>query len=154
MKKVLLVVDLQPEFVNDESRDAYKHVLDFVTHTKEYDQIIATRFVRGNTNFKRYLDWEFTSEPKNLEFHPDIIRDKTGYGLSDEQYLQLSRDYHYDIVGCETDACVYKLAMDLFDREFDFSVLYPYVFTSADINSELLLSLFTRNLGSAVVIKA
>ena len=154
MKKVLLVVDLQPEFVNDESRDAYKHVLDFVTHTKEYDQIIATRFVRGNTNFKRYLDWEFTSEPKNLEFHPDIILDKTGYGLSDEQYLQLSRDYHYDIVGCETDACVYKLAMDLFDREFDFSVLYPYVFTSADINSELLLSLFTRNLGSAVVIKA
>ena len=144
----LLVVDLQPEFAT--SSVDYNRVLNFVNSVSSYDFIVATRFVRGNTNFKRYLDWEFTSEPKNLEFHPDIILDKTGYGLSDEQYLQLSRECHYDIVGCETDACIYKISLDLFDREFKFNVLQDYIFTSSSVNENALMQVLTRNLGTIV----
>ena len=151
LHNALLVVDLQLEFVTDEkTRAAYQRVLKFVKEANSYDIVIATAFVRGNPNYKRLLNYNFPENPAPLEFACDRLIPKTGYGLTDMQYINFSRNYHYDIVGCETDACILKIAMDLFDREYSFSVLYPQVFTSADIPDKALRTLLKRNLGAAV----
>lgn len=129
MKNCLLVIDLQKEFSDDK---IYNKCIDFILKS-QYDVVYATKFISGNKNFKKYLDWSFTKSPQDLEFAADIIIEKHGYGLDD--YSILPPNVHYDIIGCETDACVLKVAYDLFDREYDFSILRDYVYSNAgDIN--------------------
>lgn len=144
MKKALLVVDLQKEFTTDVTLSNYNRVLSYIKDSN-YDLVIATKFVSGNSNFPKRLNWVFKGN-KPLEFNADLILEKTGYGLSESQYNMLSKDYHYDIVGCETDACVLKIAMDLFDREYDFSILKEYTYTNSDLQ-ECAERLIERNVG-------
>ena len=151
MLKALIVVDLQPEFVIDDyTRQAYNRVLEFVRTTKDYDRIIATQFVRGNPHYVNLLDFEFPAKPAQLEFEYDKLIQKTGYGLPDMEYLNLSREYHYDIVGCETDACVLKISLDLFDREHSFNVLYPLVFTGSGADDMSCRRVLDHILGRAI----
>lgn len=151
MLKALIVVDLQPEFiVNDKTRQAYHKVLQFVKTTKVYDRVIATQFIRGNSNYKKFLDFDFPANPAPLEFEYDKLIQKTGYGLHDVEYSNFSHEYHYDIVGCETDACVMKIALDMFDHEFSFNVLYSHVFTGSDIPDANLYKMLGRILGRAI----
>lgn len=151
MLNALIVVDLQPEFViDDKTRQAYDKVLQFVKTTKDYDKVIATQFVRGNPHYKKFLDFDFPENPAPLEFEYDKLIQKTGYGLPDVEYFNLSREYHYDIVGCETDACVMKIALDLFDREFSFNVLYSHVFTGSNTPNEDLRKMLNHTLGRTI----
>ena len=144
MKKVLLVIDCQEEFA-DENNINFKRILDYInTNRNEYDYVYATKFVQGNTSFKKYLGWELEESSKGLSFSADMIILKHGYGLDD--YDVLNKDYHYDVVGCETDACVLKIAMDLFDREYDFAVLKDYTYSNSYLQSSAL-DIMKRNVG-------
>ena len=152
MLNALIVVDLQPEFiVNDDTQSAYNKILKFVKSTKDYDKIIAVQFVRGNPHFPNLINYNFPLNPATLEFEYDKLIQKTGYGLPDKEYFNLSREYHYDIVGCETDACVMKIALDLFDREFSFNILYSYTFTGSNKSDKDLRDTLTRMFGKAVI---
>lgn len=144
----LIVVDLQPEFIG-KNKDSYNRILDFIK-SSHYDKIFATRFVPGNKNFKDRLHFELsTGAVSQLEFEYDVLFDKTGYGLSDDQYKAFNKDHVYDIVGCGTDACILKIAMDMFDRGNHFYVLSDYVFTNSD-SGDAALKILKRNVGDCV----
>lgn len=149
--KALIVVDLQREFiVDDYTREMYDKVLQYVKTATGYDRIIATQFIRSNPLYMSELDYYFPQNPAPLEFEYDKLIQKTGYGLPDMEYLNLSREYHYDVVGCETDACVFKIALDLFDREHSFNILYPYVFTGSGASDEDLRRMLEHVLGRTI----
>lgn len=144
----LIVVDLQPEFIG-KNKVSYDRILNFI-RSSHYDKIFATRFVSGNKNFKDRLHWDMPKETTpQLEFEYDVLFDKTGYGLSDDQYKAFNKDHVYDIVGCETDACILKIAMDMFDRGYHFYVLSNYIYTGSD-NGEAALKILKQNIGDCV----
>lgn len=129
MRKVLLVVDLQPEF--KDSDGVYEKILEFVK-SQEKDGTYATIVGiicgnKDNSSFVKYTGWrKLIGGGKQIEYNPDVEINKIGYGLTN--YDNLSKSYHYDIVGFNTDACVLKVALDLFDRGYDFSVLSKYCY--------------------------
>lgn len=125
---ILLVVDLQREFY--EPSGNYERILNFVKTTKDYDKIIATRCRNSyDSPFYRYHNWfDCLNGVQPLDFNPDKIIEKVTYGLPN--YNVLSKKNHYDVIGYNTDACVLKVAMDLFDKGYDFNVLTKYCYSS------------------------
>lgn len=148
--RVLLVVDLQPEFKDNDGQ--YERILDFVKSTKEYDRIIATKcFNLSSSPFIKYSCWfDCLEEIKELEFTPYYIVAKSTYGLVD--YDILDKDWEYDIIGFNTDGCVLKIAMDMFDRKYDFRVLSQYCYCSTGIEAHIFgKAVLKNNLGTAFV---
>ena len=129
--KILLVVDLQEEFRDADGQ--FERILDFVKRAKKtggYEKVIATKCLnREDCAFMRYEAWDDCLQgAKPLPFVPDEVLEKYSYGLPD--YGLLDPNAHYDIVGFNTEACVLKIALDLFDRNFDFCLLGEYCYSS------------------------
>ena len=132
--KILLVVDLQAEFADSDGE--YERILNFVKNAianKTYDKVIATKCLNSeNSNFVRYSNWgKMIDGAAELEFTPDTVIEKISYGLTD--YSILPVDAHIDVVGYNTGACVLKIALDLFDRNYNFTVLSSYCYSSSGL---------------------
>lgn len=148
--KILLVVDLQKEFRDDDGQ--YEKILDFVRKTQDYDRIIATKcFNLSNSPFLKYNCWsDCQSKIEDLEFTPYFIIGKSSYGLID--YSLLNEEWEYDIIGFNTDACVLKVAMDMFDKGYNFRVLTQYCYSSNGKESHLRgKEVLRANIGTAFV---
>ena len=114
--KILLAVDVQKEFRDQDGQ--YDRIVSYIKNAAgKYDRIYATvcankpdtPFVKNNV----WLDCLDGVEP--LAFSPDKVFVKYGYGFLD--YSWLDPEDQYDIIGFNTDCCVLKVALDLFDRE-------------------------------------
>lgn len=128
--KILFVIDLQPEFADRDGK--YEKILDFVhsaIQNKDYDKVIATKCRnKENSNFVRYSNWyDMLNSAAELDFIPDITIEKIAYGLSDYSFLPKHAEIH--VIGYNTGACVLKVALDLFDREYNFKVLSQYCYS-------------------------
>lgn len=130
MKKVLLVVDLQPEFRDKDG--VYEECVNFVKAQSAkapriFDEIIATkcRNYKGS-NYEIIGNWQDCMDGcEELAFQADRIIEKTGYGLDCYEEAGkdvLEKDALYMLIGFNTDACVLKVALDLFDRGYTFCV--------------------------------
>ena len=131
--RVLLVVDLQKEF--SDNCGNYERILNYVkgniANRSKYDLVIALKCSNDmESSFVKYNAWKKCLKyVEDLEFNPDVILQKTSYGLLG--YNVLSKENTYDIVGFNTDACVMKVALDLFDRRYNFRVLTKYCYSSS-----------------------
>lgn len=148
--RMLLVVDLQKEFSNN-CKAKYDEIIGWVTkHSKEYDKVVATRFVNNYTSpFVRHLGWDKMQLVRDLEFQYDTIIDKCSYGLQD--YSWIPEKCSIDIVGMDTDACVLKTAFDLFDMDMDFKVLSKLCWSSGGESAHYnAVALMRRQLGDCI----
>lgn len=148
--KVLLVVDLQPEFRDSDGQ--YDRILKFVRTTKDYDKIVATKCYNDvDSPFIKYDCWhDCLGKVEELEFKPDETIAKISYGLT--TYSLLSLKHSYDIIGFNTDCCVQKIAMDMFDRGYDFRVLSQYCYSSLGLQAHLRgVESLKINIGKAFV---
>ena len=127
--KILLAVDVQKEFRDQDGQ--YDRIVSYIKNAAgKYDRIYATvcankpdtPFVKNNV----WLDCLDGVEP--LAFSPDKVFVKYGYGFLD--YSWLDPEDQYDIIGFNTDCCVWKVALDLFDRGYAFHVLTDYCYSS------------------------
>ena len=131
--KVLLVVDVQPEFNNDDEK--YSKIVDYIKQAKQsggYEAVYAT--VCGNKpdgSYVRYANWnDLIDGVKQLDFEADRVYYKTVYGLKEAEYREMGEENEYTVIGYNTGACVLKVCLDLFDLEYDFRVLKDYCYSS------------------------
>ena len=103
------------------------------------------------TFYVKYENWyDCIDKVEDLEFCPDVVIEKYGYGLSD--YACLNKADNYDIIGFNTDACVLKIALDLFDKGYNFRVLTDYCYSSEGLDHHLNgVELLKRLISKAVV---
>lgn len=150
--KILLAVDLQKEFADKDGK--YEEILAFLKEAVRgggYDKVIATKCVNNKkSNFVRYNNWhKLIKGASELEFEADEVIEKQGYGLLD--YSMLPEGSIIDIIGYDTGACVLKIAMDLFDREYDFRILAKYCYsTGGKEHHELGLKILKNIMEKAV----
>lgn len=118
----LLIVDVQHGFIND----ATAHIPARVEALQsQYATVVATRFVNlPDSNYRRLIHWERFSPGSQdiaLAFAPAAhatILDKPRYTCVDEAFLALLERSGCDTVhlcGINTDLCVMKCAIDLFE---------------------------------------
>ena len=141
--KVLLVVDIQKGFVNSE----YDYLVDKINkyiENNEYDKIIFTKFINNNPLFSSKLNYVKLKDEEEQEIvvnipNNSVILEKRGYGLSLEniEYIKNLNVKEIDICGIETDACVYAIAMQLFDNNIYPNILINYVDTIDDLKQSI-----------------
>lgn len=160
MKKALLIVDVQNGFVNDKT----KHIPPLVEKLQyNYDLVIATRFINlPDSPYRRLIKWNHLSPDTDeieLAFKPKdgvVIKDKYIYTCIDDSFVALLKDNEIDAVdicGIDTDICVTKCAVDLFERDITPYVLKDYCATHAEADvQESALIILARYIGSSQII--
>jgi nicotinamidase-related amidase len=155
----LLVVDVQHGFINDFTR----HIPDRIRRLIEgadYAPILWTRFVNTDSSpYRRLLKWDGSAEPPETELVDELkgiaqerdvyvkegltgVPDALAQRLKQEQLAQIS------VVGIDTDMCVLKIAMDVFDLGIEPIILVDCCASTAGLQAHLAgLSILSRNIG-------
>jgi len=160
MKKALLIVDVQNGFVNDKTR----HIPSLVEKLQyDYDLVFATRFINlPDSPYRKLIKWSHFSpgtDEIELAFKPKdgvVIIDKYIYTCINDSFVKMLEEKGIDIVdicGIDTDICVTKCAVDLFERNITPFVLKDYCATHADADiQESALIILARYIGSSQII--
>ncbi len=156
----LLVVDVQNGFLNRFTAHIPARVATLIGRER-YDPVLFTRFVNAPGGpYHRFLDWHECEEPPETDLAPEVAAEtapdrvftKPGYtGISDALAERL-REGGYDavaIVGIDTDMCVLKVAMDVFDLGIRPIVLIDCCASTAGLQAHLAgLAVLSRNIGA------
>jgi nicotinamidase-related amidase len=155
----LVVVDVQRGFMNDFSHHIPERLVRLLDRG-DHDPLLFTRFVNiPESPYRRFLDWHEVGGPPDTELVPELVRfvsrgrvfDKRGFtGLPDEMaaHLREIAPEEVHVVGIDTDMCVLKIAMDIFDMGVRPIVLIDCCASTLGAAAHLTgLSILSRNIG-------
>jgi nicotinamidase-related amidase len=160
MSQPLLIVDVQVGFINSFTHHIPQRIVSLIERDR-YSPLLFTRFVNAPDGpYDRFLDWHSCNSAPETDVVPELqpfaqkefIFAKQGLcGMPDEltDYLRQQRIEQLSIVGIDTDMCVLKIAMDLFDIGIE-----PLVFTDCCASTAGLqahfagLAVLSRNIGA------
>lgn len=160
MPAPLLIVDVQSGFINSFTHHIPQRVVRLIDRD-EYAPVLFTRFLNSSDGpYQRFLDWHnCSSEPETNIVpelqpfaKPEFIFSKSGLcGMPDElcKYLRSQHIERVFIVGIDTDMCVLKIAMDLFDLGVEPIVYTDCCASTAGLQAHLAgLAVLSRNIGA------
>jgi nicotinamidase-related amidase len=160
MSQPLLIVDVQVGFINSFTHHIPQRIVSLIERDR-YSPLLFTRFVNAPDGpYDRFLDWHSCNSEPETDVVPELqpfaqkefIFSKQGLcGMPNEltDYLRQQRIEQLSIVGIDTDMCVLKIAMDLFDIGIE-----PLVFTDCCASTAGLqahfagLAVLSRNIGA------
>lgn len=159
MPEPLLVVDVQRCFINQFTRHIPGRVQRLI-QTNDYAPVLYTLFQNPTDSpYQKLLNWEecvgppetsLVTELENLAQDHNIyvkhglagVPDELAQRLQDERFTQLS------LVGIDTDMCVLKVAMDVFDMGIEPVILVDCCASTAGLQAHLAgLAILSRNIG-------
>ena len=133
MKKLLLVIDVQNDFVNDNTKNTLIKIKELV-NSNNYDLIAFTRFINDEDSiWYKKLNYKgcMTEEQQKIviDTENNKIFDKKIYtAVNDElkDYIRENDISEIYLCGFDTDACVQKTAIDFFEQNYEVYVLEDY----------------------------
>lgn len=156
----LLVVDVQMGFINDFTHHIPERVVRLIEQAI-YSPILFTRFINSpDSPYTRLLSWDGCNEEPETDLvadlapyiQPQFVFSKPGLcGLPAEliDYLCGQQIQQVAIAGIDTDMCVLKIAMDLFDHGIEPLVLADCCASTAGLQAHLAgLAVLSRNIGA------
>ncbi len=154
MNKFLLVIDVQKDFINENTKPILLKIEKLV-NSNQFKNIAFTRFINDvnslwykNLNYKGCLTKEqqqIAIDTKNYK-----IFDKKIYSsLNDElkRYLIENNIDEIYLCGFDTDACISKTALDLFENNYNVYVLKDYCMSHKSIE---LHNIYINNLARLI----
>lgn len=143
--KTLLVVDMQKGFIKGKSYEKLiDKINDLITNGK-YEKVLFTKFINDNARNSLYQDkigWNRLKTKKEQEIsiaipENSIVFEKYGYGLEkgNLEYIKSLNIKEIDICGVKAEACVYAIALQLWDARIYPNILINYVLGNADMKN-------------------
>jgi nicotinamidase-related amidase len=155
----LLVVDVQRGFIGDFTDHIPGRVAELI-RTERYQPMLFTRFINELTSpYHRLLQWTACSGPPETDLAPELTQfarngavfdkhGKTGLPDSLAEYLRAQQLTRVTIVGLDTDMCVLKVALDVFDLGIEPIVLVDCCASTAGLQAHLAgLAILSRSIG-------
>ena len=150
MNKLLLVIDVQNDFINDNTKNVKDKISELVD-SKEYKYIVFTTFINNeNSIWYKKLNYKGCFFGKGQEiaintYNHTIINKNTYTALNNEfkEYVHKNDISEIYLCGFDTDACVYKTALDLFENNYNVYVLANYTMSHRGLE---LHNIFIDNL--------
>ncbi len=160
MKKCLLIVDVQKGFINNSTKKIPQKIEKI---QNEYETVFITKFFnKENSFFRNLLEWNkfsINSEDFELAFTPSpkaIIISKSIYTCVNKNFLKKIDSLNIkaiDIVGIDTDICVTKCAVDLFEAGIVPRVLSNFCASHAGEEAhKFALKTLARYIGSKQIV--
>lgn len=157
--KILICVDVQEGFARyPQTREMSKKIAD-LTNSGLFDYIIATRFINRNKAFSEIIKWDHLKKYEETRFvdelHYDEVRTKYKYTCVNSEFIARLKEINKGkvptevyICGIDTDCCVYKIAIDLFERNIRPIVIEDYCESNGGPESHKAgLTVLRRNIG-------
>lgn len=138
MNRLLLVVDVQNDFINEHTKDTLIKIKELVNSNK-YDLTAFTRFINNeNSIWYKKLNYKgcMTKDGQSIaiDIKDNNVFDKKIYtAVNDElkDYIRENDISQIYLCGFDTDACIQKTAIDLFEQNYDVYVLKDYCMSHA-----------------------
>jgi nicotinamidase-related amidase len=159
MAEPLLVVDVQRGFINQYTQHIPARIKRLI-EAGEYAPVLYTLFVNSEASpYQTLLDWHACAGPPETELVEELaplaedgnVFPKQGLAGMPEALAERVREERIEqiwIVGLDTDMCVLKIAMDLFDMGIEPVVLVDCCASTAGLQAHLAgLSILSRNIG-------
>lgn len=154
--KVLLVVDVQNGFMKNDKYKELSNKIDEYIAKSSYDKIIFTKFINDKLKNPLYQDrmsWGKLTTEAQQEFSVKvpsnaIVMEKYGYGLTRENldYIDSLKVDEIDVCGLESEACVYAVALQLWDMGIYPNILAKYIEGDFDMKE-----IFIKNFGNITI---
>lgn len=160
MKKALLIIDVQKGFINEPT----KHIPKLVESIQsDYEHVIITKFYNEEKSpYRSLINWNrfsINSKDTELAFTPRqdaLIIEKPIYTCVNDKFLTYLQNHNIttiDICGIDTDICVTKCAVDLFEKNFIPKVLGKYCSSHAGKeHHDFALKILKRYIGKDQVV--
>lgn len=158
----LLVIDVQNGFINPNSSHIPDRIEELINEVS-YEHRIFTRFVNyPGSQYELLLRWKgLQSEPETaivdqLRQYPTVTIEKQYYTCLTDSFRSYIKEHHintFHIVGIDTDICVLKSAVDIFENE-----MKPIVFAeccmsyAGDEIHKSALSILPRFIGQRQIV--
>jgi nicotinamidase-related amidase len=155
----LVVVDVQRGFLNTYTEHIPARIRRLI-QTGDYEPLFFTRFINSEGSaYHRLLDWHACAGPPETDLVAELgpfvaegaLFDKHGLtGLPESLGARLEELglRQTAIAGIDTDMCVLKTAMDIFDMGIEPRVLIDCCASTAGLQAHLAgLAILSRNLG-------
>lgn len=140
-KKALLIIDVQKSAVTREDIAKNIEKLQY-----QYEDVFVSQFINKNSPILNILDWNGYQD-ESLAFAPKenaVVYAKSGYS----SYISEMNNYdEIHLCGFDTDACVYKTALDLIEKGIRPVILKDYCYSANAEMHEMGLKLIERNIG-------
>lgn len=136
MNKMLLVIDVQKDFINEYTVKIVDKIKELVD-SRKYDIVAFTKFINNEDSiWYNKLNYKgcMTEEQQEIVINTDEYKifEKNVYTAVNNEFKKYIKDNEIDeiyICGFDTDACVQKSAMDLFEQGYNVYVLKDYCMT-------------------------
>lgn len=160
MKSLLLIIDLQNAFINENTNNLPKKIEKLIDSNK-YNTIAFTKFINfENSIFANKLNWKgcIDEEDKKIVINTqnNIIFNKTKYSVVSEEFINYINDNKITeiyLCGIDTECCVLKTAFDLFELGYNVYVLKDYCACTKGIKRHNnAIEIIRRNIGKNFVV--
>ena len=138
MSKLLLVIDVQKDFINNNTME-YVPKIEELINSNKYENVAFTKFINSKEslwykklNYSGCMTEEGQSiviDTKNYKVFEKAVYSSLNYEL--KEYIRENNIKEIHLCGFETNACVQKTALDLFESGYDVYVLKDYCMTSS-----------------------
>lgn len=133
MSKLLLVIDVQKDFINENTSKTLRKI-NMLVDSKKYDIIAFTRFINDEDSvWYKELNYKGCMTKEQQEIVIDTknykVFDKRIYTALNEELKQFITENNIKeiyLCGFDTDACVQKTALDMFEQNYDVYILKDY----------------------------
>ncbi len=140
-KTLLLVIDVQKNFINENTEFLIEKI-DNLIQSKTFDLMAFTKFINEeNSPFYKILNYKgCLSEADRkivLNVNDHKVFEKTKYTAINAEFLKFIKVNNISTVylcGIDTDACVMKNALDLFEQNIKVKVLKDYSMSHSGID--------------------
>lgn len=135
MENILLIVDMQEGFINEYTQNT-KNNINKLLSTVTFDTIISSKFVNTKdspcviiANWCDMFEKPDTNLIPKVAIYSDEVIVKDVYSMVTRQLLHHIKNHGYDnvfVVGVNTDCCVLKTVLDLFEYNIRPIILADY----------------------------
>ncbi len=160
MNKLLLVIDMQQSFINEETISTVKNINDLID-SNTYSHVVFTKFINDFDSIW-YKELKFDGcifkEDRKMVIDPkdNLVIAKDIYSALNKElksYIKDNKIKEIYLCGIDTECCVLKTALDLFEAGYNVYVLKDYCGCMNGIKSHnYALDILRRTIGKDRVI--
>lgn len=129
-KKLLIVIDVQKNFINENTEFLIDKIHQLL-NTHKFDDVIFTKFINEqNSPFYKVLNWNGCMSEEDQKIMVDtqnykVLEKRTYTAVTNEliDYIKESNITTIYLCGIDTDACVLKTSLDLFDMGYNVKII-------------------------------
>lgn len=157
---LLLVIDLQKEFINEFTKKSISEISNLI-NSKKFNKILFTKFVnnKGNPTFKK-LNWEGCMDEESskicLDVKDNYVMNKETYTAYNEEligYIKNNDIKNIYLCGIDIDCCVLVTALNLFENNYNVYILKDYCYSmSGEERKKLVIDILKHNIGDKYII--